>query len=215
MRTGFGKMKVTCELVECSSCSGSDIGGGEVSGSDTLVDLIMSNSLDQGTSLDDRNSPQFAAQEWLSRPINEEFSTERLLQRYALATIYFATGGDTGRWIMASLWLTGSDECQWYSYSDSPSNICSNGSDSVYTDLDLRQNGLELTLPDEISMLTALRTLRFAEDTLTGTLPSTLAELKRLEYLDLASNLLKEEVPTSPNVFASGNVNKEFVLSNE
>jgi hypothetical protein len=44
---GLEKMKVTCELVECSSCSGSDIGGGEVSGSDTLVDLIMSNSLDQ------------------------------------------------------------------------------------------------------------------------------------------------------------------------
>jgi Leucine-rich repeat (LRR) protein len=216
-------MEVTCELVECScctSCTGSEIAsgggysGGEGSGSNNLVNLIVSNSPDNGASLEIPNSPQAAALEWLSRPINEGFSTERLLQRYALATIYFATGGDTGRWTLSSLWLTGSDECQWYSSSDSPSSICLNGgSDNVYVDLDLRQNGLAGSLPDEISMLTALQSLRLAENGLTGTLPSTLAELSELQYLDLAANLLEEEVPPSANVFAPGLKNNGVLFS--
>jgi hypothetical protein len=131
-------MEVTCELVQCScctSCTGSDtiIGGGDYSdgdggsASDTLVDLIVSNSPDKGESLQVPTSPQSAALEWFSRPINEIFWTERLLQRYALATIYYATGGDAGRWTKTSLWLTVSDECQWYSSSDSADTVCSFG----------------------------------------------------------------------------------------
>ena len=184
--------------------NGGSGGGGGGSG-DTLGDLISSNSPDGGAALQDRNSPQYAALEWLRRPINEGFSDERLLQRYALAVLFYATGGDTGKWTTTSLWLSGSSECQWYSTSES-TVICTGGaggSDNLYLELDLRQNGLDGSLPAEIGMLTTLQRMRLQQNTLSGSLPSTLADLNQLEYLDLSSNRFTEEEPPTnkDNIF--------------
>ncbi|KAG7345697.1 RHS repeat-associated core domain containing protein [Nitzschia inconspicua] len=205
-------LEVTCELVQCSCCSSctGDSGGGG-SGGNAIVDLIIAKSLDNGESLQDPQSPQSAALRWLQRPINDSFSDDQLVQRYALATLYYATGGDTGRWTASSLWLTALNECQWFTTSDS-STICSGPSNS-YLELDLRSNGLTGTLPEEIAMLTDLTTLRLSENGITGSLPSSLSLLSRLEYLDLAANRLTEEVAPSDNVFVAGNVNGGTLFS--
>jgi Leucine-rich repeat (LRR) protein len=209
---GLDNLEVSCDLVTCDCCTSCTGGGGGTG--EKLMDLISANSPDNGAALQDPNSPQAAAFEWLSRPINEGFSDARLLQRYALATVYFATGGGSGSWTSSTLWLTGSDECQWYT-SGSPETICTNNGsdDQQYVQLNLRQNGLEGSLPAEVSMLTMLETLRLPRNDMTGTLPTSLADMPRLQYLDLASNKFVEEAPAGDNIFASANANKGVFFS--
>ena len=157
-----------------------------------LFNLIVENSPDGGASLKDPSSPQSAALNWLQNPMNEQYSDARLLQRYALATLYYATNPNNNSWKSTSSWLSDIDECNWFSTSESPLDVCAttpNGG-GVYQELDLRNNGLSGTIPEEISLLTALRTIRFAGNGLVGSIPSQISNLPRLEYIDLSSNEL-------------------------
>jgi hypothetical protein len=60
--------------------------------------------------LNDPASPQFSARQWIlfGDETDYEVSVERVIQRYALSSFYFATGGQTS-W-MNNNWLKG-DEC--------------------------------------------------------------------------------------------------------
>jgi hypothetical protein len=168
----------------------------------SIFNLIVANAPDGGASLKDPSSPQSAALSWLYDPINKEYSDSRLLQRYALATLYYATNLNNDSWKITSLWLTDTNECDWHNTSESP-DVCttttimtSDGSiieNIVYRNLDLRENGLKGTIPDEISLLTSLKTIRLSKNELTGSIPSHVTTLNRLEYLDLSSNQLVED----------------------
>ncbi|KAL3915551.1 MAG: hypothetical protein SGILL_005597 [Bacillariaceae sp.] len=197
---GLDNLEVNCDAVTCDCCTSC---GGDGS-DDPLLDFIAANSPDKGAALQDPTSPQSAAFQWLSRPINEGFSNSRMLQRYALATLYYATGGERGGWTSSSLWLTGSDECKWFTSSKMDSICINDGAEEEqYLQLDLRQNGLEGSLPPEVSMLSMLETLRLPGNSMTGSLPAALGDMTRLEYLDLASNKFVEETPPSDNIFGS------------
>jgi hypothetical protein len=167
----------------------------------SVLNLIVANAPDGGASLKDPSSPQSTALSWLQNPINKDYSDSRLLQRYALATLYYATNPNNNSWKTTSLWLTDTNECNWHSTSESP-DICttttitkSDGStieNIVYVNLDLRENGLKGKIPDEISLLTSLKTIRLSKNELTGSIPSIVTTLTQLEYLDLSSNQLVE-----------------------
>lgn len=78
-----------------------------------MLDSLPSHTLE---ALGDPSSPQTYAYEWIliDLEINSYNSTSRLLQRFALATIYYATGGDD--WYDNSDWLNHSvHECFWFS----------------------------------------------------------------------------------------------------
>jgi len=62
----------------------------------------------------DMSSPQFHAYVWLVQDSikAEDYTTERLLQRYALATLYVATDGPL--WISSRNWLTDVHGCDWF-----------------------------------------------------------------------------------------------------
>lgn len=62
----------------------------------------------------------------------------------------------------------------------------------MYVNLDLRENGLKRKIPDEISLLTSLKTIRLSKNGLTGSIPSLVTTLTQLEHLDLSSNQLVE-----------------------
>jgi len=66
----------------------------------------------------DRNSPQAAALEWLMQDpclSNVNCSDARLVQRFALVTFCFATGGDD--WLHNEHWLNCNvHECQWFTH---------------------------------------------------------------------------------------------------
>ena len=79
---------------------------------------------------------------------NAFLSDERLIQRYALVTFYYATNGED--WKSSFLWLTSADECIWFTSSKS-NTICDK--DGRIVELDLRENNLLGSLPAEISLL--------------------------------------------------------------
>jgi hypothetical protein len=77
----------------------------------------------------------------------ETLSNETIIQKYALATLYYSANGDS--WYMNTLWLDSDDECNgWWGVS------CTNT--GAVSQLALYSNNLEGTVPPEIGLLTLL-----------------------------------------------------------
>jgi hypothetical protein len=137
--------EVSCDMVKCECCTNTECLPPE----DPLLALLNSVSEDGGLALEDTESPQFAALQWLRSPLHNGFlSNTRTIQRFALATLYFATGGDL--WKSNAFWLTSRNECDWFSSSTSDSTCDSSG---TIVELDLRDNSLSGRLPKEILLL--------------------------------------------------------------
>jgi hypothetical protein len=137
--------EVSCDMVKCECCTNMECLPPE----DPLLALLKSVSEDGGLALEDTESPQFAALQWLRSPLHNGFlSNTRTIQRFALATLYFALGGDF--WKSNAFWLTSRNECDWFSSSTSDSTCDSSG---TIVELDLRDNSLSGRLPKEISLL--------------------------------------------------------------
>jgi hypothetical protein len=151
--------------------------------------------------LSEPGSPQRTAVGWLSS-IDESgipATDSRLIQRYVLVVLYFATNGD--QWLDRDNWLDPSQhECQWGSTitcKTDPSNH------QIVIDLDLSTHNLKGELPPEIGYLVQIgKPYRFAKtetlsilflllfftvedfimssNSLNGTLPASLFNLRKL-----------------------------------
>lgn len=133
-------------------------------------------------SLRKENSPQSKALVWLkNNTLLETYSLERRVQRFALATIFYATSGER-RWERNNGWLSNEDECSWYTVENAGTSICTDG---AYEYLSLGKNQLRGTLPDEIALLPLLRVIDLSQNILTGFLPSTLGALSELREIHL------------------------------
>jgi hypothetical protein len=72
----------------------------------------------------DKGSPQYLAMEWATEvdqvpwteaPTDEALRLARMKQRFALATLFYATGGGDGSWNKSYGWLdTAAHECTWH-----------------------------------------------------------------------------------------------------
>jgi Leucine rich repeat len=178
--------------------------------------------------LSDENSPQSKAANWLtgSSPFATHTPTIRL-QRYALATLYYATFlvehpflPTPTDWARQDLWITNEDECSWM-------GVACNNEGHVMSVI-LPGNALSGQLPFELSLLEhleeidlssnfiycdeeqhdvwifmkALRTLKM-EDNFVVTesgLPTQFVNLASLEKLQMSYNLLQG--PLSEQVFS-------------
>jgi hypothetical protein len=126
-----------------------------------LLSYLEFISPDGGAALSDLNSPQFRAATWLAGNQNLFLMGKRsLIQRYALATLYYSTGGD--QWFTNYKWLTDSNECEWYNTkwsegweSDSSGirTFCSNEDDGDLEMIFLQGNNLHGQVPLELSLL--------------------------------------------------------------
>jgi hypothetical protein len=117
---------------------------------DPLTELISSASSDGGVALADPSTSQNRALEWLAADPNlASYTNQTKIQRYALATLYFTTKGES--WDNNDYWLSNKTVCdKWYQYDDTTIECTSNGGVSF---LDLRDNNLQGSIPPEISML--------------------------------------------------------------
>ncbi|CAB9499050.1 Leucine Rich Repeat [Seminavis robusta] len=154
--------------------------------------------------LEDPESPQFMAFEWLLEDPNLPFYSDgRLKQKLALASLYYATSGDT--WMDITSWLSHSiHECEWYNApefaqktlmdsiykgymsgfppsTEPPPPRCNE--DGLYQHLWLDKNNLVGNLPEELYMLTSLQTLSLGYNQLEGSLGSRIGQLADLEGL--------------------------------
>ena len=164
---------------------------------DPLQNMLREKSLalDGAAALFKIDSPQNKAYNWLSRNSNlNSYSDAVKLQRYALATFYFSTGGDRSWGTSARTgWLSDTPECEWGSTAN---NICTG---DVYTSLTLDFVGLSGTLPPEISFMTRLTRLSIRGNDdgtgLEGSIPASYGELKFLETVRLQGNAIVGTLP--------------------
>ena len=189
--------------------------GSDSSSNQFLSELKPMLSNESLTALDDPDSPQSQSLRWLLERSNfQAWPFHQQVQRFAMATIYYATGGpswsnDAG----GNTWLTNASECGWFQgyQGDSQGNFCSNNDALVSLDqtfyalkgtitdeigLDQTFYALKGTIPDEIGLLTSLTYLGLGNNYLTGTVPSQLGSLTALTMLALYSSSFTGTVPS-------------------
>lgn len=163
-----------------------------------VIGLLSIESPSTFTELDDPTSPQFLALQWISMEQGDSsnvFSMDASLQRYALATIYFATGG--GEWTSADSWLSNTvHECDW-------SRVTCDNSRTAVISLELTNNALKGRLPPELKLLKYLRILRLNDNSIKGSLPPEYSRLGDLEEFHLANNQLTGSIPWEYGGFGS------------
>lgn len=100
--------------------------------------------VDKKILLDDK-SYTFSAYSWLMKNSDIQiYGESRIRQRFALASIYYATNEGLNSWIRDDGWISDQDECSWTGVR------CENGN---IVGLNLTSNGLKGVFPMEITML--------------------------------------------------------------
>ena len=163
----------------------------------------------------DYNAPQTEAYSWLlDDDLLHDMPEEQIKQRFALATLYFATNGS--EWTNNTNWLNHSvNECDWYTsgeffmqkdfsalfpgfvsgfYSSAQLPVCDQN--GLYKHLWLDQNNLAGSLPKELYMLTHLRTISMIFNGLHGSISTEIGMLSSLEGLALMYMANAGAIPT-------------------
>jgi hypothetical protein len=126
-----------------------------------VFNIILTYSRYHGLEFENPNSYQSKAALWVEQTADVTVhSVERLVQRYALACLYYATNGvenfyteqafgagEVRKWIDETGWLTNDDECTWYKVT------CND--DGFVTQIELDSNRLTGALPPELTLLKA------------------------------------------------------------
>lgn len=157
------------------------------------------------------NSSQDMAMQWLLEdPAVHAYPNAQLIQRYALATLYFSLNNDykaevnqtrnrnmqiqtpTNHWNQAEYWLNYTHhECLWWM--SASEETCAAG---LYQHLQLNNNNLHGSLPPELALLTSLKTISMKSNSIYGPLPTELGLLTALEDLSLSTNRIRRSLPT-------------------
>jgi hypothetical protein len=168
--------------------------------------------------LEDPESPQSKAFRWVTLTLEDDLSFAnsshvRLLhQAFSLATLFYATNGESS-WSITSNWLNSSvDACEWHGCN------CTSGGDlqslilpenqvngtlpreigllGTVQEVDLSYNEFRGSIPTEIGLLTGLTSLALRESLFDGSLPSEIGNLTLLDTLDLEVNFLTGQLPS-------------------
>jgi Leucine-rich repeat (LRR) protein len=149
----------------------------------------------------DKQSAQGRAFDWLfnesANPQLNDMSEDSILRRYALATIYYSTEGDS--WVENTNWLSNLTECDWFSSSASGSG-CGIEGQTIFSSLELDNNNVTGVLPFEVSLLSAVLIISIrnpvgTDPYLHGTLPSVLGKLTSITSLSLSGNQFSSGIP--------------------
>lgn len=153
-------------------------------------------SFDGGLALVTQPSPQYQAVKWLANSttvIDFEAYKQMLIQRYVLATLYFATNGNN--WTESEGWLDDGDECgRWF---QSGATYLSCTTDDEVKIIRLENNNLQGSLPPELALLSdSLTMISLRENELTGTLPTEIALLTGVNSFDVDINNIEGTIIT-------------------
>jgi hypothetical protein len=119
-----------------------------------LLVLLPSVSSDGGEALRTPPSPQNDAFNWLvSDAFKGYYTHEKVIQRYALATLYYSTNGHN--WTNRENWLDGEDECRRW-WQDNAEKVIACTDNGAITSLGLKENNLTGAIPPEIGLLSTL-----------------------------------------------------------
>jgi hypothetical protein len=165
--------------------------GNETAASSTflaeLKPLLSNESL---IALDEPASPQALSLRWLLERSNfQNWPFRRQVQRYAMATIYYATDGKS--WSNGGgNWLTNETECRWFQGSEG--DFCGeNGTELQY--LNQSNNTLNGKLPNDIGLLSSLTIIDLSMNQIFGPPPLGLRSMTALTSLALNDQQIKRD----------------------
>ncbi|CAB9522205.1 Leucine Rich Repeat [Seminavis robusta] len=145
---------------------------------------------------EDPASPQAIAFNWLlddfSTKVENDVAQWKQLQRFVLVTFYYAANGQG--WLNNSKWLSNEDEC-----------FCQNddNDEGKFQQLWLNQNGLKGKVPEELWLLTSLKSLSLTDDFKASISPA-IGQLSNLEALNFGGvNLRESQIPTEIGLCSS------------
>lgn len=158
-------------------------------------------------------SPQSRAYYWLENDVNRgDLSAGVALQRFVLATLFYATRGD--HWSRNLSWMAYPEsECDWYN--NKFNSIC-NGARQLHT-LSLPDNALQGTIPEELELLSSLNIVELQNNDLHGKFPRRIwSSWKHLVFLNLQNNSLSGTLPSDIGALAiATNLNTLNLRSNQ
>jgi Leucine-rich repeat (LRR) protein len=139
-----------------------------------LFDFLLENSPNQKATdaLLDETSKRYEAYLWLVQDseqaarVREDY---QLLQRFALAFLYYAMRGP--EWSRDDGWLSGASICEWFGAT------CADNAMDYLVRLDLSNNNLQRQLPPELAFLQKLRHLDLSNNQINGKLPKALSNI--------------------------------------
>ena len=158
-----------------------------------VIGLLSVESPSTFSSFSDASSPQFLALQWISVDSSRKggssaYTMDASLQRFALATVFFALGG-LNDWSENDSWLsTVVPVCEW-------KGVTCDSSNTAVLSLDLASNNMLGTMPEELNLLKYLQVLDFSGNAITGQLPPEYSSLHELVELNLSGNLLTGSIP--------------------
>lgn len=170
-----------------------------------VYDFLMANDVSTVEDLTETGSPQYRAAHWIANydvervdvPFRDE-DPRRFIQRYSLAVLYYALGGE--KWATQLNFLASDHECSWNEeIADENKEVYAVGvscnSELLVDSLLIPSNNLQGSIPDEIRHLTKLKFISLKHNEVSGELPSSLQQLTLLEYLDLKFNQVEGSIP--------------------
>ena len=155
--------------------------------------LAFAQTISDSNALEDPNSAQYLAVEWLAedKVVNRSnWTGYELLQRYVLRVLYHSTGGDNWDNNARSFWFRASRVCDWIA-----GDAQCRGDDQQVDLLQLSYDNLQGTIPAELGQLTALKMLGLSTNNLTATIPTQLGQLTALTLMTLSQNQLTGTIP--------------------
>lgn len=161
---------------------------------------IVAAGLSSEEDLGNKESAQHNALSWLANVDEGSLSDQFMLQRYALAVLFYSTSGTlkhvspVGNWKKQTNWMSRKGYCSWFGVECGSKDADFEGNDQI-TKLTLPDNRLEGSLPSELQALSNLITLDFANNLLTSTFPAELLTITSLNYLLLGKNQLHGTLP--------------------
>ena len=163
--------------------SGNENDGNDDFENDRLRTAILEWGFTSRESLNDPDSPQGQALRWLSDGGKETENLDVARTRFSLAAIYFSTNyvqqesGSSSAWYQQSNWMSSNPVCVWHGV------ICleeETSRERVHA-LNLSSNGLAGYLPPEIGLLMGdIQSLDLGNNAIEGTIPEELSNLRNL-----------------------------------
>jgi len=160
-----------------------------------LDNVFLTVSGSNSENIYDMNTAEGRGRDWM---INSDAAIDvddvrRVKQRFILCVLYFATNGEFWK---KNKWLdAGRVECDW-------NGITCNTETNMIETINLSENNVTGSLPNEIVYLSNLVTLNVSYNIISGTIPQNFFKsLDELQNLDMQENQISGTVPESGTSF--------------
>lgn len=179
-----GGVAIANSLASSGASSSSSTSNESPSTRDERITLLL-NAVSDPALFDDKNSLQWKAKDWLINS-NVEASDKIYIQRYVLALFYSSLYGSS--WTSNENWMSSDEsECAWFGIK------CQN---DVVVELELNQNNLVGSIPNEVKHLQQLDIVLLNDNFLDGAVDN-LFEMKKVRHLEVGNNQLNGSLPQS------------------